>query len=323
MKPIISVLVPCYNVEKYLNQCIDSIINQTFTDIEIICLNDGSTDNTLNILKEYEAKDNRIIIVDKPNSGYGATMNIGLDKARGKYIAIVESDDYIEKEMFEVLHNEAESKNLDVARCLYIKRNEITGIDEVVDDHNWGAYELDKVFTPIKQKSIFFIAPSIWAMIYNREFLERNNIRFLETPGASYQDTSFNFKVLAMVEKMEVVSKVLHNYRINCNSSVNSAGKLFCVCDEDAEIHKYAKEHGVYEELKEELGRRMFSSYKWNYGRLKTYKLRYTFAKKVATEIKQALKDGEITRKYFSKSKISRLRLLIHCPWLFSFRKRF
>ena len=129
-KPVISVLVPCYNVEKYLHQCIDSIIGQTYTDLEIICLNDGSTDSTLDILKEYQIRDKRIVVVDKPNSGYGATMNIGLRMAKGKYIGIVESDDYIEPEMYEILCKEAEKENLDITKCSYIERNEVTHKDK-------------------------------------------------------------------------------------------------------------------------------------------------------------------------------------------------
>ena len=108
--PLISVLVPCCNVEKYLRQCLDSIINQTYTELEIICLNDGSTDSTPDILREYEKKDSRILVVDKPNSGYGATMNLGLKMAKGKYIGIVESDDYIEPSMYEILCKEAEKE---------------------------------------------------------------------------------------------------------------------------------------------------------------------------------------------------------------------
>ena len=250
MEPKISVLVPCCNVEKYLHQCIDSILNQTFKEMEIICLNDGSTDGTLDILNDYASKDSRIIVVDKPNSGYGATMNMGLDMARGKYVGIIESDDYIEPEMFEALYNEAENGGLDVVRCLYMRRNEVTGVDSLVDESPF-LYELDKVFNPMEHKNVFFIAPSIWAALYNRDFLVRSDIRFLETPGASYQDTSFNFKVLAKSKTLKVLSKVLHNYRINSNSSVSSLGKLYCVCDEDAEIHRYAREHGVYDELKE------------------------------------------------------------------------
>ncbi|MBR6699386.1 MAG: glycosyltransferase [Bacteroidaceae bacterium] len=322
MQPKLSVLVPCYNVEKYIRQCIESIINQSFSDLEIICLNDGSTDHTLDILKEYEAKDKRITIIDKINSGYGATMNIGIDKARAKYIAIVESDDYIEKDMFHVLYHEAETNNLDIARCLYRKVNEVTGKEEIIDESPWF-YEVNKIFKPINTPNIFFIAPSIWAMIYRKDFLIENNIRFLETPGASYQDASFNFKVLSKAQRMKVVPNVLHNYRINENSSVCSSGKIFCVCDEDEEIHKYAKNNGIYEELKEVIGCRMFGSYSWNFDRLSTRKHKLSFAKRWSKELRQMFKDGEITPRYFSKDKIFKLWLVTHCPYVFYFKKKF
>ena len=186
--PLISILVPCYNVEKYLRQCMDSIINQTYGNLEIICLNDGSKDNTLAILKEYAANDSRIIIVDKPNSGYGATMNIGLKTARGKYIGIVESDDYIEPQMYEILCSEAEKENLDITRCRFMERNMISGEDHI----ETFPYVKDggRVFRPTDVPSSFTIKPSIWAALYNTEFLKTNGIQFLETPGASYQDTA-------------------------------------------------------------------------------------------------------------------------------------
>ena len=100
-QPIVSILVPCYNVEAYLRECLDSIVNQTLTDIEIICINDGSTDGTLGIIKEYAAKDKRIKIIDKENEGYGKSMNRGLDAATGEYVGIVESDYLDEPDMFE------------------------------------------------------------------------------------------------------------------------------------------------------------------------------------------------------------------------------
>ena len=92
----LSILVPCYNVEKYVAQCLSSIVNQTLQNIEIICINDGSTDKTLEILQSFQTTDSRIKIINKKNSGYGDSMNLGLDMAKGKYIGIVESDDYIE-----------------------------------------------------------------------------------------------------------------------------------------------------------------------------------------------------------------------------------
>ena len=93
-RPLITILVPCYNVEKYVDECLSSIQKQTYDNLEVLCINDGSTDNTLNILRKYEASDNRFHIINKSNSGYGASMNIGLNKASGDYIGIVESDDF-------------------------------------------------------------------------------------------------------------------------------------------------------------------------------------------------------------------------------------
>lgn len=319
--PQISVLVPCYNVEQYLRQCLDSISAQTFEDMEILCLNDGSTDSTPAIIREYADKDARFIMVDKSNSGYGATMNVGLEKARGKYIAIVESDDYIEPTMMEVLYREAEENRLDLVRCFYTIRNEVKGADKVVEYPFAELY--DKVFCPLDEQRVFLIAPSIWVGLYNREFLDVNGIRFLETPGASYQDTSFAFKVYACAKRIKFVPKALHNYRINSNSSVTSPGKLFYVCTEDEEIRRFAKEKDVYEELKEVLSLRAYGSYKWNYNRLSSRSLKRQFIKRWAKDVSVQFKEGAITRRYFSKSRIFRLKVMSKCSLVYYFTRKF
>jgi glycosyltransferase involved in cell wall biosynthesis len=114
--PAVSVLVPCYNVEKYIRQCLDSVVGQTLTDLEIICLNDGSTDGTLAILQEYAAKDSRVSIIDKPNSGYGDSLNKGLEAATGEYVGLVESDDWADANMFESLYKAAKEHNADMVK---------------------------------------------------------------------------------------------------------------------------------------------------------------------------------------------------------------
>lgn len=319
-KPLISILVPCYNVEAYLRQCMDSIIRQTYTNLEIICLDDGSTDRTPEILKEYEKKDSRTKVISKPNSGYGATMNIGLKAASGKYIGIVESDDYIEPKMYEILCDAAEKDNLDIVRCRFIERNVIKSKDKV----NTFSYVKDngRVFRPTDVPSSFTMKPSIWAGMYNREFLERNGIRFLETPGASYQDTAFAFKALATAQRVRMLPDVLHNYRINEASSVSSPGKVFCVCDEEAEIRRYVNSLGRYEELKGIMALRAFGSYKWNYNRLGPMKLKRAFMKRWSEEARQMFADGAITRKNFSRNRIFRLRIIAYCPCLYHFIKK-
>ena len=112
----ISVVIPIFNVEDFLGPCLDSVLNQTLKDFEVICVNDGSTDGSLDILKEYLSKDDRIRIINKDNAGYGHTMNIGLDMASGKYFVIVESDDYILPTMFETLYEAAEENDLDFVK---------------------------------------------------------------------------------------------------------------------------------------------------------------------------------------------------------------
>lgn len=318
--PLISILVPCCNVEKYLHQCMDSIIGQTFKEMEIICLNDGSKDNTLDILREYEQKDSRVIVIDKPNSGYGSTMNLGMEKAKGKYIAIIESDDYAEPEMMEKLFNAAEEHNLDLARCLYIERNEVTGKDKVVHHSFRNLY--GKVVKPLEHQEIFYIAPSIWVGLYRREFLETRDIRFLETPGASYQDTSFAFKVYAASERVMFIPEVLHNYRINSNSSVNSPGKMYYVCTEDEEIRRYAREIGVYDILAGTMARRTFGSYLWNYNRMGTMKLKREFMKKWSEDTARMFRDGEITRENTSGHRYRRLWMIANCPWYYYFTRK-
>ena len=111
----ISIIVPVYNVEKYLERCLDSLINQTLKDIEIICINDGSTDNSSEILKEYAKKDSRIIIINQNNQGISVARNNGMNKAKGKYIGFVDSDDWVDLDFFEKLYKAAEKHNAQIA----------------------------------------------------------------------------------------------------------------------------------------------------------------------------------------------------------------
>ena len=115
MKPILSILVPAYNNQVYIRRCIESLMAQTLKDIEIILINDGSTDNTLAVMQEYAAQDDRIIIIDKLNSGYGVNINMGIQRAQGKYVGILESDDFCTPVAFEKLVNAAEKYDLEVS----------------------------------------------------------------------------------------------------------------------------------------------------------------------------------------------------------------
>ncbi|SDB32214.1 glycosyltransferase family 2 protein [Butyrivibrio sp. INlla16] len=222
----VSVLVPCYNVEKFIRKCLESVLEQTLSDIEIICINDGSTDGTLQILEEYAVEDDRIIVLNKTNSGYGDSMNKAMKIATGEYIGIVESDDYIRREMFERLYTTANKYELDVVKANFYLWWADT--DKIIPHEACLPEECNYIFEPkkFKQGTMFSRKPSIWSAIYRADFLRNNNILFLNTPGASYQDTSFTFKILACAEKMACISDKLYFYRQdNEGSSVNNADK--------------------------------------------------------------------------------------------------
>ena len=243
--PKVSVIIPVYNVEKYLKECLDSVVNQTLSDIEIICVNDGSTDSSLDILREYQKKDSRIQIVSKANSGYGHTMNCGLDTAKGKYVAFLESDDFIDERAYQDLYEIAEENNLDIIKAGYFEFHGvypnyvITPKSIVSEDEN-----LNRVLSPREEAWSFYVPMMNCLGLFRKEFLNSNFIRHNETPGASHQDMGFWFKTFSMSERVMFIEKKYYYYRQdNPNSSINNRDKLYCVRDEYESIYKFLEKH--------------------------------------------------------------------------------
>lgn len=306
--PKVSVLVPIYNVEKYLRQCLDSLVGQTLRDIEIICINDGSTDSSPEIIKEYADKDDRIVVITKKNSGYGDSMNKGLAKARGEYIGILESDDFLELNAFEQLYGLAKEYDADVVRANYFHHK--GGKDTLY------AYvdpiDTNRLIDPLQRTWIFYQAPAIWSAIYRREFLLEHKINFLPTPGASYQDTGFNFKVWANTKKAVFTDAAFLHYRLdNENSSVNNPGKVFCVCDEWHEIEDYLHKHKLYEKYGELMQMAKFSAYWWNLERLAP-ELGREFLPKFQDEFKRSKEDGDCNQRLFTPGAWDNLKLVVN-----------
>lgn len=289
----VSILVPCYNVQEYLSQCLDSLINQTLKEIEIIAINDGSTDNTLQILQDYAARDERIIIIDKPNEGYGKSMNRGLKEAHGKYIGIVESDDWAELDMFQELYELAEKNQVQAVKSAFY--NYANGKSE--KQEFLAASELDRVVDPKTDSSIFYYQPSIWSALYVRAFLEKYQIDFLESPGASYQDVGFNFKVWAMADRVWFTPRAFIHYRNdNAGSSVKSKGKVFCVCDEWENVETYLEKYPHLKECSACLRSHVkLGNYMWNLHRLEG-KAQEAFRKRFAQEYAKLLCEKTLKR---------------------------
>lgn len=231
----ISVLVPVYNVESYLERCLDSIINQTFKDMEIICMDDGSTDSSGAILDRYADKDNRVRVIHKANSGYGHTMNMALDLAEGEYIGIVESDDYIALDMYEKLYEAAEQNRLDFVKTDYYQLWEREdGTEQLNYRPLTEKTELyNRVIEPNRELETYFLQKFTWNALYRKGFLQKNNIEYNETPGASYQDNGFWFQTFYFAKRAMFLAQAFYRYKQdNPNSSVNSDKKVFAMKNE-------------------------------------------------------------------------------------------
>lgn len=292
--PLISVIVPVYNVEKYLRQCMSSLVNQTLKDIEIICVNDGSTDNSLHILKEFSACDSRVKVISKSNTGYGDSMNIGISHAKGQYIGIVESDDYALPNMFESLYCIACEKGADVVKSNYFYVSE-KGMqyNEALSDIPY-----EKIFSPLNEMQIFKVEPSIWSGLYKKSFLDKERILFNPSPGASFQDISFEFKVLLSTEKMVCIQDAYLCYRCNNeNASVKSPKKIYCIMDEFRVIKDYIVSNKK-ESLLPLIEPEKFSHYMMTYFRIGSI-YQYAFLEKMAIELQQDHRDGIIVKKYW------------------------
>ena len=249
-KPIISVLVPSLNVEDYVGECLESIINQTLENIEIICIDAGSTDKTLEILNEYAKKDSRIKIVNSSEKSYGYQMNLGLTLASGEYIGIVETDDYIAEEMYESLYELSEDGSVDIIKGTFYHFYGDSAEEPLVID--WSKGELKDVkdsFTIYQQERFLDGHPSIWAGIYRREFLNDNQIRFVEEKGGGWVDNGFFFETACAAKKIVYRPEPYYYYREdNPNSSSNSLGDFTIPIRRMIENLEILNKYGVKDE---------------------------------------------------------------------------
>lgn len=247
--PKISVIVPVYNVEQYLGVCIDSILAQTFADMEIICVDDGSTDRSPKILDDYAARDPRVRVIHRDNRGYGQSLNVGMDAAAGEYIGIVESDDRILPDMYEKLYTAAKGHDLD-----FVKSDCVFWWDSLAYSYDYHRKDLDEYYDrvlDVSQREIYFrFFMNIWTGIYKKDFLDRNRIRCNETPGASYQDNGFWIQTMSLAERAMWLSEAFYLYRQdNPGASVKSKSKALAMKEEFDFVEKILEEKHRQKEL--------------------------------------------------------------------------
>ena len=219
IKPIVSILVPVYNVSKYLRQCLDSLVNQTLSDIEIICVNDGSTDESGKILQEYAAVDSRIVVVNKANGGLPSARNAGLDVARGKYVGFVDGDDYVDSDMYRKMYNAAIANNADIVVCgghLFPKEEKASQwLKDVLSprDITYRAGGEEALYSERGAK------PFLWRDLIKKQLIDEHNFRLDESIVVG-EDQAFQFKVFPAAKRVTFISDKLYYYRYSRPESI-------------------------------------------------------------------------------------------------------
>ncbi len=294
----ITVIIPVHNSEKYLRECMRSVLSQTLQDIEILCIDGESTDSSFEIIEEFCKRDSRISFIYDPNTSYGHKINVGIDKAQGKYVSILESDDKLSPGMLERLYDIAEKYEPDIVDADYYgfflyKGKEIqVGLRKYSNPEIYDRY-ISGSATPVQNMAY----SGIWTGIYKKAFLMGKNIRLNESNGASYQDTSFIFLTSILAETSYHLSEPLYQYRIdNTGSSVKDDKKIFEVIGElDFLKHDLKKRNIQGMDIWKMYYRRKYSAFYWNYCRLSADS-RDLFLEKYLEELRGDIKHGHIKR---------------------------
>ena len=256
--PEVSIIVPVYNGYKYIDKCIESLVNQTFKDIEIILVNDGSTDNVAEKLNYWEQNDGRIHVIDNKNHGAAFSRNQGIEHSKGKYISFIDSDDWCHKTMIEKLYFELVKNQADYVFCDYYHVYKDGRIEKSIRDIN------NQYPTSLKNNKeyLFKIDPNVWNKMYKRTLLVNNNIRF-EDKIKKCHDLPFTTKVLTTAERIVQVKECLYYYCVdkNENSITKSFNKTSFEWEEawPATVG-YFKDKGIFQFYYDELERRLLSS---------------------------------------------------------------
>ena len=315
----VSIIIPTYNVEQYLIECLESIVRQTLKDIEIICVNDGSTDGSLKIIEEYAARDDRIIVITGENAGYGSAMNKGLDRATGEYIGIVEPDDYISFIMYEDLYTIAKERDVDIVKAdFYRFTTEKNGDVHFVYNHlSKDDADYNRIICPKDEQKAFRFIMNTWSGIYRRAFIEEYKIRHNETPGASFQDNGFWFQTFCNAKRAFFVKKPYYiNRRDNVNSSVNDPRKVYCMDVEYDHIRKLLETAGNWETFKGIYFLKRLHNTFFTIRRISD-DVKEEYVNFASKGFKEALGKGEIEEKSLTKDEFNKLKTLANDPRMF------
>ena len=276
-KPNVSIIVPVYNVEKYLEECLKTLIFQTMHNIEIICVNDGSTDSSLEILEKYVKIDNRIKLISQKNSGQGVARNNAIKIAKGEYLGFVDPDDWVNTEMFEVLYNTAKLYDADLVEESFMINNEA---------RNYIKKRKNKLHLPIntlfnyriRKNYVFSVNLAVWNKLYRTNFIKKCNIQFMDIVRS--EDIIFTVLSRALADKIVYIDNADYFYRIKSDNSVIVNTELAKQKNEDifcflSDIKNILSEHNVYENIKQEYNDWVISKLIDNYNKFVGNKYSY------------------------------------------------
>lgn len=272
----LSVIMPVYNSEKYLEKTISSVLEQSLKELELICIDDGSDDGSLQILQQYAEKDNRVKIIRQPNRGQGTARNKGIEAAAGSYLTFIDSDDFIEPEMYERLLNSACLYNADISLCHITKYDEQTKTQKkfrmlkkcsLTDGLPvWQDMQpAEGILSPEEIRQTVLVSPHYSCnKIYRTSFIKEKQIKF--APGKLYEDVMFGLRALLEATTVSYVNIFSYCYLIRKQSSVRTfSDRHFYIYTVFSEISEYLKENGLTRELKENFIFFVYSNIKWHY----------------------------------------------------------
>ena len=292
--PLVSVLVPIYNTpEPQLRQCLDSLVGQTLSNLEIICINDGSTNDAPIVIADYAARDPRIRVLTKPNSGYGDSMNRGIEIARGTWIGICEPDDFADERMFETYVEAANRFDVELVKSNYYIHTEAKRRDRLERIYDGFPYETP--FALSDHAEIVHVRPAIWSALYRRDVIVDNGIWFSPTPGAAFQDTSFVHRYWIAARTVVLLKDGFLHYRLdNEGSSSNKGDKAFAICGEYERTFDFLNARGpeAVRSFAPLLNVARFEGYLWNYKRIAPEE-HAEFAERWAREMREAIDAGQ------------------------------
>lgn len=317
----VSVIVPCYNVEQFLPRCLDSLVNQTLKDIEIICVNDASPDNSIAILRDYEARYDNVVVIDlKENVRQGGARNRGIEIARGEYIAFVDSDDWVDLQMYEKLYTKARQTQADMVACDYdtIGPNLKIISRTITHKQAWCG-----TLSPSIKKQLFAFSGSVWSKLIKRSIFDDPEIRFPE--HLCYEDNYLCPIIDTRITSFQHIPECLYHYFYNADSITKkrNSPKIFDRIVSLDKLHDYMERHQLTEEYQEELG---YFTLRVLYNTIISYyhtfdHIQKDFIQQIYHRIKTQVPHAIYHSQYYLTRMTKRERLYLHIfrvsPWCF------